>query len=214
MKSSELLVKIPLKGSKRSRTGTGDVSGGAPHAKRRPQMLSNAPLVPESKQVNVQQPSGPDKPPSFSHVRAWVKCASTKELQLLSEYLEQKRKKISKAARDDKGTQQTEIQPLWTIPTEKSSVQRRKNLSQIQQVRPKVSILDVERAEAALRGQKMSLADRWDRHVQIEKPAPPEISRSEPQNDPEPANVFETLFATAQSRYMVLVHLIRNIIDE
>ena len=112
MKSSELLVKIPLKGSKRSRTGTGDVSGGAPHAKRRPQMLSNAPLVPESKQVNVQQPSGPDKPPSFSHVRAWVKCASTKELQLLSEYLEQKRKKISKAARDDKGTQQTEIQPL------------------------------------------------------------------------------------------------------
>ena len=75
-----------------------------------------------------------------------------------------------------------------------------KEKHRIQEVRAKVSSRDVKIAEAALRRQKISLTNRWDRQAPVKELVPSGASESKFKDSSRPANVFESLFATAQSR--------------
>ena len=107
--------------------------------------------------------------------------------------------KNTSVSKGDKLAQQLGKQPSTPISTGPFQSPRRKESHKIQEVRAKVSSRDVKIAEAALRRQKMSLTDRWDQQAPV-KPMPSGAAESKFQDSSRPANVFESLFATAQSR--------------
>ena len=102
-------------------------------------------------------------------------------------------------SKGDKLTQQQGKKLSTPVSKRPTQPPLRKEKHKIQEVRAKVSSRDLRIAEAALRRQKISLTDRWDRQTLV-KAVPSGAAEAKFQDSSIPANVFESLFATAQSR--------------